>query len=78
MRQLPVLICLALLLSAAAGTIQLGFLSFDAPIDPENEFPGVNAFNIADFTGEFELLPEFPVSTALTLMNATLKAKRRS
>jgi hypothetical protein len=72
--QMPVLIGLALLMSATvqASAIAIGHLSFDVFIDTTNESPGVNAFNISDFSGTFDLPPDFPASTALTLTNATL------
>lgn len=45
---------------AHAGTIAIGIFSFD------NSFTGVNAFNVANFTGPSALPPDFPVIDGLT------------
>ncbi len=57
---------------ASANTIALGVLSFDNLI-PDGATPGVNVFDIANFTGAtWGLPPDFPVSDELSLLNATL------
>jgi hypothetical protein len=73
-RYLILFLGLASLASSAgqAAPIPIGALSFDVFIPPENGSPGVNAFNIPNFTSIFDLPPDFPSSTALTLMNTML------
>ena len=56
-----------------ADPIPIGVLSFDVFTPPANGSPGVNAFNISNFTGTFDLPPDLPASTALTFMNAVLE-----
>jgi len=62
---MPVLICLALLISATAraSAIPIGVLSIDVLTPPANGVPGVNVFNISDLTGAFNLPPDFPPSS---------------
>jgi hypothetical protein len=63
-----------LLFPAAAGatTIDLGFISFDNLI-PDSSTPGVNVFDIYNFTGAtWSLPPDFPVISEITLLSATL------
>ena len=63
-------------LPGQASPIPIGVLSFDVFAPPANGSPGVTAFNISDFAGTFDLPPDFPASTALTLQNATLTANQ--
>ena len=74
----PLILMLGLMLLARtfvlASTIPIGVLSFDVLTPAANGSPGANAFNISDFTGAFDLPPDFSAATALTLMNATLTA----
>jgi hypothetical protein len=55
-----------------ADSIPIGVLSFDVFTPLANGSPGVNAFNISNFTGTFDLPPDLPASTALTFLNAIL------
>jgi len=57
-----------------ASTIDIGLISFDVLIPGT---PGVNAFNISNFTGDpgtggFALPPDFPVFTSLSFLFSTL------
>jgi hypothetical protein len=63
-------------LPARTTPIPIGLLSFDVFTLAANGSSGVNAINISDFTGTFDLPPDFPASTALTLLNATLTANQ--
>ena len=63
--------------AAQSGVINIGFLSFDVLLSPVGASPGVNVFDIANFTGDpassgFALPPDFPVLTFVTLQNASL------
>jgi len=58
--------------AAKADLISLGVLSYDTFIPGGLGSPGVDAFNIANFTGPFNLPPDFPVTDNLTLQGATL------
>src|SRR5215469_15986044 len=73
-RQLILLLGLGLVecIPIWASTVPIGDLSFDLFTPPANGSPGVNVFSVSNFTGAFDLKPDFPASTALTLMNATL------
>ena len=76
------LLGLGLLLLAAPearpGTvINLGILSFDILIPPAGGSPGVNVFDIFNFTGDpslsgYALPPDFPVLTFVTLQNVSI------
>jgi hypothetical protein len=61
-------------LPGQANPVPIGVLSFDVLTPSANGFASVNAFNISDFTGAFDLPPDFSASTALTLKDATLTA----
>lgn len=55
----------------------LGFISYDVLVPGAPEAPGVNIFNISNFTGDpllagFGLPPDFDVFTFLTFRNSTL------
>ena len=57
-------------------TVYVGFISFDVLI-PAGAGPGVNVFNISNFTGDpgsggFALPPDFRVFTNLTFLHASL------
>lgn len=56
---------------ASAGTIALGVFSFDNLI-PDGDTPGVNVFDISNYTGSFDLPPDLPVGTGVTLQGAVL------
>lgn len=58
------------------ATINFGLISFDILI-PGDGALGVNVFNISNFTGDpatggFALLPDFPITTSLTLNSLAL------
>jgi hypothetical protein len=58
--------------AAKANIFNLGIFSFDGLI-PDGATPGVNIFDIYNFTGPVWSLPAaFPVITALTLRNVTV------
>ncbi len=68
-------LCASLCLAATvarADVIDIGVLSFDPFIPGGDDSPGINAFNIANFTGAFSLPPDFPVADSLTFQGATL------
>lgn len=67
------LCCCALFIPAtvSADTVALGVLSFDNPI-PDGTTPGVNVFDITNYTGAFDLPPDLPVATGVTFQNAVL------
>jgi hypothetical protein len=71
-RQLLVIAGLLIPASASANTVYLGVFSFDNLI-PDGATPGVNVFDISNYTGAFDLPPDFPVATGITLKNAVLK-----
>jgi hypothetical protein len=83
MRKISTYVCVtafsALALSIAApakaSSIAIGTLSFDVLLDADPstaQVPGVNAFNINNFTGLFGFDPDFPVLSGLSLTGATL------
>jgi hypothetical protein len=60
----------------SANTVYVGVASFDNLI-PAGPGPGVNVFNIFNYTGDpgsggFALPPDFPVFTNLTFLNSSL------
>jgi hypothetical protein len=61
---------------ASASSIPIGLLSFNEiippDVDPPDVGPGVNAFTIDNFTGAAWLPDPFPVTTPVTLLNASL------
>jgi len=70
-----------LLLSSSAvalcDTVNIGIISFDMLIPASGGSPGVNVFNITNFTGDplaggFALPPDFSIFTSLGLLGATL------
>lgn len=75
-----VLLCLALPIAtspAFADVFNLGILSYDILIPSAPGSPGVDAFNIANFTGDpalggDALPPTFPVLTSVTLLDSSL------
>jgi len=57
-----------------ANVVDVGVLSFDQFLPAVQSSPGVNAFNIANFTGSvFSLPPSFPVIDDLTFLGANLQ-----
>jgi len=67
------LVALGLLAPPAhASVLLVGALSYDTFIPPGNGTPGVDAFDVANFTGGFSLPPDFPVTDDLTLQLAVL------
>ena len=67
---------LALTIPALADHVNLGLLSYDVLI-AAGTGPGVNVFNIVNFTGDpgsagFALPPDFPIFTFLTLKDTSL------
>ncbi len=58
--------------AASASTISLGAFSYDTFIPAGTGSPGVDAFDLANLTGAFDLPPDFPVSDSLTFQSAIL------
>src|SRR5687768_14793236 len=59
-----------------ADQVNLGFVSYDVLIAAEGEAPGVNVFNVFNFTGDpatggSALAPDFPVYSAPVFNGAT-------
>lgn len=68
-------VCLALCFlgtAAQATIINVGALSYDTFIPVGGGSPGVDAFDIANLTGAFNLPPDFPAADSLTFMGAVL------
>lgn len=68
---------LLLTLTVAAQATPVGLISFDVLIPADPPDPGVNAFNITNFTGDpvsggFALPPDFPVLTSVTFLSSSL------
>jgi hypothetical protein len=57
---------------ARADIVDVGTLSYDTFIPAGNGSPGVDAFDLANFTGAFSLPPDFPVIDDLTFQSAVL------
>ena len=57
---------------AQAGTILIGTLSYDTFIPGSATAPGIDAINLANLTGGFDLPPDFPVSDSLAFDDAAL------
>jgi hypothetical protein len=62
---------------AFCGTVNLGLISFDVFIPGDTSTPGVNVFNIYNFSGDpasggFALPPDFPVMDYLTFLSSSL------
>jgi hypothetical protein len=72
-----VILCITVLTGAMgrarADQVNLGTISFDnlIPADP-NGTPGTNGFNIFNFTGGFDLPPDFSAAQDLTFGQSTL------
>lgn len=66
-----VALCLAPMM-ARADIADLGVLSYDVFIPGIPGSPGVDAFDIANFTGAFSLPPDFPATDNLTFQSASL------
>lgn len=58
--------------SARADQVNLGTISFDIFIPAGPSAPGTNAFDISNFTGGFNLPPDFPVADDLTFLTSFL------
>jgi hypothetical protein len=63
--------------AAFCGVVNIGLISFDVFIPGDINTPGVNVFNIFNFTGDpllggFALPPDFPVMDSLTLLSGSL------
>jgi hypothetical protein len=63
--------------STARADLELGILSYDVFIPGVPGSPGVNAFDIANLTGDpavggYALPPTFPVLTSVTFLNSSL------
>src|ERR1019366_312893 len=71
---------IVLLLSPTAAfcdTVNIGLISFDVFIPGDINTPGVNVFNIYNFTGDpslggFALPPDFPAMESLTFLSSSL------
>jgi hypothetical protein len=57
---------------ARATAVDLGVLSYDVFIPGGAGSPGVDAFDIANFTGAFSVAPDYPVTDSLTFQSASL------
>jgi hypothetical protein len=58
---------------ASADQVDLGIISFDNLIPPDpNGTPGTNGFNIFNFTGAFDLPPEFTAAEDVTFGQSSL------
>ena len=57
---------------ARAGEFPIGVLSYDVLIPSSPGAPGVDAFNLSNLTGGFDLPPDFPVATGVTWDNTYL------
>lgn len=55
-----------------ADTVSVGVVSFNTLIPGAPGSPGVNDFEIDNFTGPFDLAPDFPSVTSLSFNNVTL------
>ena len=55
-----------------ADSVAIGTFSYDRVFAPSPGFPGLDAFDIFNFTGGSSLPPAFPVMTSLTLNNLNL------
>ena len=55
-----------------ASTIYAGGLSYDTFIPAGGGSPGVDAFDVANLTGDFSLPPDFPIVDGLTFQSAML------
>ena len=55
-----------------ADSVAIGTFSYDPVFAPTPGFPGLDAFDIYNFTGGSSLAPTFPVTTSLTLNNLNL------
>jgi len=80
-RSSPIIFVAMLLLlaptAAFCGVVNIGLISFDVFIPGDINTPGVNVFNIFNFTGDpllggFALPPDFPVMDSLTLLSGSL------
>jgi hypothetical protein len=58
---------------ADASVVSLGALSYDTFIAASGGSPGVDAFDLANLTGNFGLPPDFPVVDNLIFLSASLK-----
>jgi hypothetical protein len=72
-----VLTLLAFCGTAHASRVNFASLSFDVLMPSSSGMPQVDVFNIVNFTGDsnnggFDLPPDFPVATPLTLTQSTL------
>jgi hypothetical protein len=66
-------VALGLLAPGTQGaTIDIGALSYDTFIPAIDGAPGVDAFDIANLTGPYSLVPDFPVIDSLTFQSAIL------
>jgi RHS repeat-associated protein len=57
---------------AWANSVPIGILSYDVVTPMAGGPPGINALNLIDLTDAFSLPPDFPVSSTVVFMNATL------
>jgi hypothetical protein len=72
----PLLLALSFPALSFCTTVYVGLITFDVLI-PAGAGPGVNVFNISNFTGDpgsggFALPPDFPVFTGLTFLSCSL------
>jgi hypothetical protein len=58
--------------TAARASAMLGVISYNALIPGAPRSPGVNDFEIDNFTGGFVLPPDFPVTSSLAFQNSSL------
>lgn len=72
-----VVVCFLLSIAMVASPINIGFISLDTLILGVPGFPGVNAFTVANLTGDpaaggYALPADFPVFTSLLLQDSEL------
>ncbi len=57
---------------AQANIALLGTFSYDTFVPAGSGSPGVDAFNLSNLTGAFDLPPDFPVSDSLTFLGGAV------
>ena len=67
-----VFLCLISAVSVRADTLNLGTLSYDTFIPGGDGSVGIDAFDISNLTGDFNLPPDFPVLDNLVFQSAVL------
>lgn len=65
-------VALCLALTVAKADVFVGVFSYDTFIPAGDGAPGVDAFNVANFTGSFGLPPDFPAADDLIFQSASI------